>query len=210
MPRPPVKTFGKARKLPAERIPFSFIVHRDDEPEEHHFLARKVEDFTALAMAAINSTKHPERSVGGMFAFIAKILDNTDGVPAGWEPDELEAPAPPPPTDREALSGSLLDDAFTVGDLRDSGALEPRAKYEPAFRAPTRLPEDHPLAAYAGQIVPMAQAAKFERIEHGSSRRRWLDLVSEESEVDIKADELAALFEWMASVAAERPTQPSS
>jgi hypothetical protein len=203
-----VKTFGKARKLPAERIPFSFIVHRDDEPEEHHFLARKVEDFTALAMAAINSTKHPERSVGGMFAFIAKILDNTDGVPAGWEPTELEPPAPP--VEPRPWSGSPTDDGPMVGDLRAPGVLESEAKYVPSFRAPTRLPEEHPLAQYAGGIVPMTQATRFERFEHGSSRRRWLALVSEESEVDIKADELAALFEWMASVAAERPTQPSS
>jgi hypothetical protein len=205
MSRPPVKTFGTKRTRPVERIPFSLWVERDDEPEEHHFQARKVQDFGAMVMTAIHAGKNATAAMGGMMSMIRRLLDNKDGVPADWEPTEV---APPAPAGHLALEGTEPDwpgaQAF-AGEL-----VEDDRAYVPSFRAPSALPEDHPLHESAGQLVPMSRADEFTAVEVGSSRRRWDVLVSDESDVTIKEKDLIDLFEFLSSVAADRPTQPSS
>lgn len=197
--RAPMKTFGTRRTTPAERIPFSMWVERDDVGEEHHFQARAVDDFAALVVTAINSAKDTSKAVTGMFAFMAKILDNVDGVPADWSPDPLprkpEVPLP------EADSWPTES-----GQLSQSRELEVHVD---VFRAP-KVSEGHELFQYVGQLIPVERAKEFTAHYLGSSRRRWRELTSEESDVSIREKDLVDTFEWMMGLAANRPTQPSS
>lgn len=101
--------------VPAILEPFDFTVLRDDEPETHEFQARKVTDIASLMVTLTASDKHPERAMGGLMRLIAKMLYNKDGVPAGWEPNPLEAPegadddAGMQPKFRDPLTGELID-----------------------------------------------------------------------------------------------------
>ncbi len=88
----------------------------------------------------------------------------------------------------------------------------------PSKWQPTPLPtpedatEDHETKFRGpdGALYTMDQAARFSPFEAGSSRRRWLYLMEDDDEVIVDADDLVKLFEWLVSVAARRPTVPSS
>jgi len=203
--RTPVKTFGSARRGPVERVPIALWVEQDDEPIQHHFLARRVDNFAAMIMTAIHAGKNESTAMGGMMATIARTLDNRDGVPINWEPTLVE---PPKPSGNLALEQAEPD---WPGAQAFTGELAPApAEHVPSFRAPTKLPEDHPLAQWAGQLIPMDRADEFTKIEYGSSRRRWAALMSDESDATIQQKDLMDLFEYLTSLAAGRPTQPSS
>jgi len=201
-----MKTFGTKNTRPIERIPFALWVEVDDESVEKRFLARKVQDFGAMVMTAIHAGRDSGAAMGGMLSMIRRLLDNKDGVPADWSPVEVE---PPKPTGtlvlEEAEPGWPGAQAFT-GELVD----ETERKYVPSFRAPAHLPEGHPLAQWAGQLIPMERAEEFTAEEVGSSRRRWDYLMSEDNDATIKEKDLIELFEYLSSLAANRPTQPSS
>jgi hypothetical protein len=203
----PVKTFGTKSTRPISRVPISLWVERDDEPEEHHFLARKLQDFKAMVMTAIQAGKDDATgAMGGMMAMMRRILDNKDGVPAEWTPKLVEPPKPSGNLVLEPAEPSWPGAQAFTGELVDDTERD----YVPSFRAPTRLPEDHPLFADAGKLVPMTRADEFTAVEVGSSRRRWDALLSDESDVTIKEKDLMDMFEYMTSLAASRPTQPSS
>lgn len=208
MARNPAKTFGKPRTTPVERIPFSLWVERDDVAEEHHFQARVVDDFAALVVSAINARKDTEKAVSGMFAFMAKIMDNRDGVPAEWSPTPL------PPKPLEEVPASAYDPVPAAGWPADEPVDPSRMTGElvvqpQVFRAPA-VPDGHPLAEFRGKLVPLEHAPEFLHTELGSSRRRWNELMSEDSDVSVRQADLVATFEWMMGLAANRPTQPSS
>lgn len=79
----------------------------------------------------------------------------------------------------------------------DEGDLEP-IEHETKFRGPD------------GALYTMDHAARFTDLDAGSSRRRWLQLMEDDDEVIVDAEDLVKLFEWLISVAARRPTVPSS
>jgi hypothetical protein len=204
--RTPAKTFGSPRRGPAERVPIALWVEQDDESIQHHFLARRVDNFAAMVMTAIHAGKNESSAMAGMMATIARTLDNRDGVPVDWEPTLVEPPR---------SAGTLVleqDEPEWPGAKAFTGELAEHAepKHVPSFRAPAKLPEDHPLAQWAGQLISMDRADEFTKIEYGSSRRRWAALMSDESDVTIQQKDLMDLFEYLTSLAAGRPTQPSS
>lgn len=57
-----------------------------------------------------------------------------------------------------------------------------------------------------GSILPMEQAAQFEAVEAGSSRRRWLHLMEDDDSVYVEKEDLLALFRWLVSLAGKGPT----
>lgn len=89
------RTFRSKRTPTAERVPFTFVVHRDGEEESHDFQAVPVTDTASLSALMINAQRKPEEAMAGMLRMIGKMLDNKDGTPANWAPVQL----PPPPSD---------------------------------------------------------------------------------------------------------------
>lgn len=201
-----MKTFGTQNRRPVERVPFALWVEIDDESVEMHFQARKVQDFGAMVLTAIHAGRDQSAAMGGMLAMIRRLLDNKDGVPADWQPTLVEPPAPTGNLVLEPAEPNWSGAQAFTGELVDSST----ADYVPSFRAPAHLPEDHVLYAWAGQLVPMDRAAEFADPKVGSSRRRWDDLMSEGNDATIKEKDLIDLFEYLSSLAADRPTQPSS
>jgi hypothetical protein len=75
---------------------------------------------------------------------------------------------------------------------------EPGAKYIVAPSGPQK-----------GGMVPAEHAAQFEAFDAGSSRRRWNALLDDD-DIAVDIADVMALFEWMVSLVADRPTVPSS
>lgn len=89
------------------------------------------------------------------------------------------------------------------------------AKWQPvALPIPEGLPEEERpermFRAPNGELYPVAEADRFLTFEAGSSRRRWLHLINEDDELTTDSTAITSLFEWLAGLAAGRPTQPSS
>jgi hypothetical protein len=58
----------------------------------------------------------------------------------------------------------------------------------------------------AGEKVPFAELEKYTAHEAGSSRRRWAELIESDDAV-IDFEQVMSVFEWLAEVVGDRPTQ---
>lgn len=188
-----MKSFGapKSNTPPARREPFEFTFMRDEEPETHVFQARAVTDMAGLSNLLTSARRDPEQALPGILAMIAKLLDNKDGTPAKWEAKMVT----PPRLDRVDIMTDddperMLPVAEYVEQLDDAQVRK--------FRGPD------------GALHPFEEADRFLVFEAGSSRRRWLYLMNEDDELNVEAQPIIELFEWMAGLAANRPTRPSS
>lgn len=57
-----------------------------------------------------------------------------------------------------------------------------------------------------GSHLPVAELPKYLTFEAGSSRRRWVHLMEYDDDVEVELDQITAVFEYLTSAAAERPT----
>lgn len=205
-----VKEFGKKRKPPALREQFDLHVHRADEPETHRFQIVAVLDAGGLSSVVLTSRKDKEMALPATLQVLRKMLDNTDGTPAGWEPIVLTRRSD---AARERNKAQAAQPA-TVGGYpawpAESGdvteVLEETPEQaahldEPVFRAPFGLEK--------GNLLPMTRVGEFLAPEAGSSRRRW-DALLADDDISLEAADLMALFEWAVGVASGRPTVMSS
>jgi hypothetical protein len=105
-----VRTFAPASKKtrPAPREEFTFTFMRDDEPEDHRFVARGVLDTASLSATLQAARVAPEQALGGIMRMIVKMLDNSDGTPARWQPTPWTEPLP-----------GRDDDGFVTDDDED-------------------------------------------------------------------------------------------
>lgn len=119
---------GRVREK-APREPFTFPFLRDEEVEEHTFLARASLDLPTLLAAMAQTDAHPERSMASLLRLIPKMLDNRDGTPAQWRPEVLPSPEAGHDADEElkfrAPDGTILPfdraaefTAFAAGSSR--------------------------------------------------------------------------------------------
>lgn len=202
-----VKQFGKKSRPPAPREQFDLNVHRADEPESHRFQIVAVLDAGGLSSVVTTTRKDKEMALPATLQVIRKMLDNTDGTPAGWEPIVLT---------RRSDAARVLGKPRTAGpgtvggypawpvETGDDGEETPERTAhldEPVFRAP-HGPEK-------GSLLPMSRVGEFLAPEAGSSRRRW-DALLADDDVSLEAADLMAVFEWCVGVASGRPTVMSS
>jgi hypothetical protein len=89
-------------------------------------------------------------------------------------------------------AGALVDDDGTP------------AKWQPEVN-------DGKVVAPDGTAVDLADAEKYAAFEAGSSRRRWVQLMEHDDDVEVELEQIMEAFEYLASEAAEgRPTSRSS
>jgi hypothetical protein len=70
---------------------------------------------------------------------------------------------------------------------------------------------DGKVVAPDGTEVDIADAQKYTAFEAGSSRRRWVQLMEHDDDVEVELEQIMQVFEYLASEAAEgRPTSRSS
>lgn len=198
-----VKEFGKKRKPPALREQFDLHVHRADEPETHRFQIVAVLDAGGLSSVVLTSRKDKEMALPATLQVLRKMLDNTDGTPAGWEPIVI--------TRRSDARRRIVEADNRAGVLTPVWPSEPDDVEEtpeqtahldePVFRAPFGLEK--------GQLLPVSRVGEFLAPEAGSSRRRW-DALLADDDITLEATDLMALFEWAVGVASGRPTVMSS
>lgn len=198
-----VKEFGKKRKPPALREQFDLHVHRADEPETHRFQIVAVLDAGGLSSVVLTSRKDKEMALPATLQVLRKMLDNTDGTPAGWEPIVI--------TRRSDARRRIVEADNRAGVLTPVWPPEPDDVEEtpeqtahldePVFRAPFGLEK--------GQLLPVSRVGEFLAPEAGSSRRRW-DALLADDDITLEATDLMALFEWAVGVASGRPTVMSS
>lgn len=198
-----VKQFGKKSRPPARREQFELSVFRADEPETHRFQVVAILDAGGLSSVVLSTRKDQEMALPATLQVIRKMLDNTDGTPAGWEPIAL--------TRRSAAQRRAAEAARSAGIPEpewpaEGGDLEETAEQaahldEPVFRAPFGLEK--------GSLLPMSRVGEFIAPEAGSSRRRW-DALLADDDISLEATDLMAVFEWCVGVASNRPTAMSS
>lgn len=91
-----VKHFGaKAGDAPPRKVPFTFGVLRGDEIDTHSFTAllSKIDAGGLItALQAIEQDDGP-KAARAYYRTIARVIDNRDGIPAGWKPEPLQQPA---------------------------------------------------------------------------------------------------------------------
>lgn len=204
-----VKQFGNRPRPRAERVPFEFTVNRLDQVEVHRFQIVAALDAAGLSGVILTTKKDQEMALPAMLGVIRKMLDNTDGTPAKWEPIPLTRRSV---RDRERLSA--VQAAQRGADEPEwpsaTGTAEPdepetpeQVRYleEPVFRAPYGLEK--------GQLLPMSRVGEFLDPAAGSSRRRW-DALLDDDDVTLEAPDLTGLFEWAVGVASGRPMGMSS
>jgi hypothetical protein len=62
-----------------------------------------------------------------------------------------------------------------------------------------------------GNLHPSKDLAKYVAFEAGSSRRRWVELMDRDDEVEVEIEQIVGVFEYLTSEAADaRPTKRSS
>lgn len=198
-----VKEFGKKRKRPAVREQFDLHVHRADQPETHRFQIVAELDAGGLSSVVLTTRKDKEMALPATLQVIRKMLDNTDGTPAGWEPITL--------TRRSDARRRITEADHRAGQLTPVWPAEPDDLEEtpeqaahldaPVFRAPYGVEK--------GQLLPLSRVGEFLAPEAGSSRRRW-DALLADDDITLEASDLMAIFEWAVGVASGRPTEMSS
>lgn len=206
-----IKQFGRKSRPPAHREQFDLSVFRADEPETHRFQIVAVLDAGGLSSVLMTTRRDKEMALPATLQVIRKMLDNTDGTPAGWEPLALtrRSAAERERSQRAELSPSPVGGypAWPTGEAPPlSGELEETPEKaahldEPVFRAPCGLEK--------GKLLPMSRVGEFLAPEAGSSRRRW-DALLEDDDIAVEAADLMAVFEWCVGVASGRPTGMSS
>ncbi len=185
-----MKKFGRraAAHQPAPREEFEFTFLRDEEPETHRFGVRAITDVVGLTSTLMLAKRNPEEAMPAVLRIIAKMLDNKDGTPHGWQPVALPQHEKPEPAGRDDFGQA---DGGTLEVVHE----EPQPR---KFRGPD------------GGLYTFEHAPRFQAFEAGSSRRRWLHLIEDDDYVSVDAQDLMELFEWIVGLAAGRPTQPSS
>jgi hypothetical protein len=198
-----VKEFGKKRKPPALREQFDLHVHRADEPETHRFQIVAVLDAGGLSSVVLTSRKDKEMALPATLQVIRKMLDNTDGTPAGWEPLALTRRSDAQRRAEEAARNAGVPEPVwpTEGGELEGTPEQAAHLDEPVFRAPYGLEK--------GKLLPMSRVGEFLAPEAGSSRRRW-DALLADDDISLEAADLMAVFEWCVGVASGRPTGMSS
>lgn len=204
-----VKQFGNKPRPKAERVPFDFTVDRLGEMEKHRFQVVAALDAAGLSGVILATKRDQEMALPAMLGIIRKMLDNTDGTPAKWEPIPLTRRSV---RDRERLAAvqdvqrneDMPEWPSSAGTVESTEAETPeQTRYldEQVFRAPYGLEK--------GQLLPMSRVGEFLDPAAGSSRRRW-DALLDDDDVTLEASDLTGLFEWAVGVASNRPTGMSS
>jgi hypothetical protein len=201
-----VKQFGKKARPPVRREQFDLNVFRADEPETHRFQIVAVLDAGGLSSVVVTTRRDREMALPATLQVIRKMLDNTDGTPAGWEPLPLtrrsvaERERVKKAAEATHLAGQVVWPEQVSEVPEESPEIQTHLD-EVVFRAPYGLEK--------GNLLPMARSGEFLAPEAGSSRRRW-DALLEDDDVTLEAGDLMAVFEWAVGVASGRPTEMSS
>jgi hypothetical protein len=187
------KMFGNKRTGPAPREDFTMVFRdQDDKAVEHDFRAVVRMDAAGLKRALKTMQDDPQEGLTVLFEVVAGQLDDTDGVPEAWKP---------------------VPHAIRPWPADSHTPVNPPAVYEPVPDG-TEAPADAvfrvPVGAEAGKWLPLAHSEEFTTHVAGSSRRRWVDLIDNNDDVAIELDDLKELFQWLITLAAERPTRPLS
>lgn len=193
-------SFGKRAKraIPAPREPFEFTFIRDEVPETHHFQARARADMVSLASTLLAAKASPERAMPEMLRLISRMLDNKDGTPMRWEPVPVPVEDVPGNGARQSQPGAPNYEWATQGTIAEVAPEDESEERPRVFRGPD------------GELHTFDQVEKFTAFEAGSSRRRWTHLMEVDDDVEVDAQDLMELFEWLVGLAAGRPTRPSS
>lgn len=165
-------------KAPREPVEFGYM--RDDEFETIKLQAVLALDAAGMRRTLLASQRESADVLDALFSTVAKMLDNTDGVPAGWRPVIL----------RRAQGGATTEDAELAVDEEQS------------FRVP--FGDDK------GKIKPVSELAQYLDPEMGSSRARWNHLINVDEGAVVDAADVTRLFEQLVGAAAKRPTGASS
>lgn len=56
------------------------------------------------------------------------------------------------------------------------------------------------------ELTDDATLDKFQKVENGSSRRRWIHLMEEEDDLTVEAEDVMEVLQWAVSEASNRPT----
>lgn len=169
----------KKDKAPRESVTFGYM--RDDEFETIELQAVMSLDAAGMRRTLLASKRESADVLDALFSAVAKMLDNTDGVPHGWKPKLV----------RRTRGGAVVE-----------GVDAAQEQDEDSFRVP--------YGERKGQIVPMSEVARYLRPEAGSSRARWNYLINEDEGAVVDAGDVTKLFEQLVAVAANRPTVASS
>lgn len=209
-----VQQFGKKKKPPALREEFDLTVHRGDEPETHRFQIVAVLDAGGLSSVVLTTRKDKEMALPATLQVIRKMLDNTDGTPANWEPitltrrsvtaherAKLQAAEPQTVGGYPAWPTESGDVTGISEEIPEETPEQAAHLDEPVFRAPYGLEK--------GKLLPVARVGEFLAPEAGSSRRRW-DALLADDDISLEAADLMAVFEWCVGVASGRPMGMSS
>lgn len=198
-----VKQFGRKTRPPARREQFDLNVFRADQPETHRFQIVAVLDAGGLSSVVLSTRKDQEMALPATLQVIRKMLDNTDGTPAGWEPLTLtrRSDARQRVTKVDQQAGVPTPVWPPEPDDVEETPEQTARLDEPVFRAPYGLEK--------GSLLPMSRVGEFLAPEAGSSRRRWDALLSDD-DITLEATDLMAVFEWAVGVASDRPTGMSS
>lgn len=169
------KTYGPDTVPEVPKVPFSLNVVRENADgtrslETHDFVARpdpSSGDFTRFAMAADRSNKGADESGTGLLFVIRDILpsmiDNSDGVPAQWEYQELPVKEP---TDPLAWPDDEGQDDSEPKFRGPDGVIYPasqRSKFEAFEAGSSRRRLYHLLFEDSTARVPMQTVAEIMR-----------------------------------------------
>jgi hypothetical protein len=207
------KKFGRKNKAKAPRHDIEVTFLRDEVEEVHSFLAIEKTDAIGLAVVLNSVNKNSETALPEMLNMIRRYLDNTDGVPAQWRPVALPTRAEQEEHQSFREGTRALErhglPAETLGLMAEGDAAASWPTSEGDLGEPQGEPEVRKFRAPDGRLHPMGDAPKFLEHAAGSSRRRWNELMADD-ELEIDIDQLTDMFEWLISLAANRPTAPSA
>lgn len=177
-----MKSFGRKNNVqPVRRVPFEFYVQRGGEPERHEFQAVLALDAASLTHTLAEAAIESPNVLAAYMKTVRKMIDNTDGIPAKWEPVPVRGAVEP-----VDLGGGMIDET----------QVRP-----PSFRVP--------YGPGKGNLLPMTEASRYLKEEQHSSRRRWLDLLDDD-DVTIDFKDVSALFEYLVAEASGNRSGASS
>lgn len=132
-----MKRFG-GKRTAAEFEPFELVTRDDDGTEHVHTFRARPNVSAAVLISVMDSlTANPEQSLGRMQRLITRSLDNKDGVPAQWQPTQLDTPdtngnADPVPESYRGPDGAIhaFAEASTLEGLLAVDAGSSRRRWE--------------------------------------------------------------------------------
>lgn len=170
------------KKAKAPRVEVKFGYMRDDEQEWFVGQAALALDAAGMRRTLLAAEKESANVLDALFSTVAKMMDNTDGVPDGWKPKVL----------RRAIGGAVTEDPELAANTDE----------EVSFRVP--------FGEHKGQIWPMSRVGEFMDPANWSTRARWNYLINVDEGAVVDAEDVTKFFEQLVGAAAKRPTGASS